>query len=123
MAEKEVWPTMTMQSAVVTSSLRIKTNWFDGRGNCKALQSVFEAFALVNQWSEAEKGGQLISAQSCILTLPTGERTKYITLAAAAEGAMETTGPVDLLFGRLPEAEDDPALVGPDYVHDLQDRL
>ncbi|MGH0147050.1 UNVERIFIED_CONTAM: hypothetical protein FKN15_038154 [Acipenser sinensis] len=91
MAEKEAWPT-NMQGAVVTSSLHIKTNCFDGRGNCEAFQSVFEALALENQWSEAEKGGQLISAQSCILTLPTGERTKYISLAAAAEGAMETTG-------------------------------
>ncbi|MGH0159919.1 UNVERIFIED_CONTAM: hypothetical protein FKN15_065533 [Acipenser sinensis] len=90
MAEKEARPAATTQGTAVTSSPRIKTNQYDGRGTWKAFQSAFEAIVLVNQWSEAKKGGQLIAAldgevQSCILTLPTGERTNYTALAAAVE--------------------------------------
>ncbi|RXM99642.1 hypothetical protein EOD39_11091 [Acipenser ruthenus] len=89
MAEKEARPAATMRGAAVTSSLRIKTNQYDGRGTWEAFQSAFEAIVLVNQWSEAEKGGQLIVAldgevQSCILTT-NGERTNYTALAAAVE--------------------------------------
>ncbi|RXM33636.1 hypothetical protein EOD39_5320 [Acipenser ruthenus] len=87
MAEKEARPATTMQGTAVTSSLCIKTNRYDRRGSWEAFQSVI---ALVNQWSEAEKGGQLIAAldeevQSYNLTLPTGESTNCTALAAAVE--------------------------------------
>ncbi|MGH0128369.1 UNVERIFIED_CONTAM: hypothetical protein FKN15_000822 [Acipenser sinensis] len=83
MAEKEAQLAATTQGAAVTSFPSIKTNRYDGQGSWEAFQSAFEAIARVNQWSDAEKGGQLIAeeAQSCILTLPTGDRTNYTALA------------------------------------------
>ncbi|RXM35187.1 hypothetical protein EOD39_4272 [Acipenser ruthenus] len=56
MAEKEARPAATTQGAAVTSSLRIKTNKYDGWGSWEAFQGAFQAIVLVNQWSEVEKG-------------------------------------------------------------------
>ncbi|RXM37095.1 Melatonin receptor type 1A [Acipenser ruthenus] len=62
MAKKVAWLAMTTWGAPVTLCLCIKTNQFDGRGNWEAFQTAFEAIALVNQWTEAEKGSQLFAA-------------------------------------------------------------